>query len=101
MNNNASCGNRVLGLSFGLSAGLYGMPREVPWRFVARRTAVAPAAVLSKGRHSRREGIALFYPVGGCMANGALPMQCPAEDICLLSDGGGAVGSTAGTSGSG
>jgi hypothetical protein len=47
MNNNASCDNRVLGLLFGPSeAGLYGMSREVPWRFVARRT-----AVLSIGRH--------------------------------------------------
>jgi hypothetical protein len=46
MNNNASCDNRVLGLLFGPSAGLYGMSKEVPWRFVARCT-----AVLSRGRH--------------------------------------------------
>jgi hypothetical protein len=36
----------VLGLLLGPSAGLYGISGEVPWRLVARRT-----AVLSRGRH--------------------------------------------------
>jgi hypothetical protein len=62
------------------------LSREVPWRFVARRTAVLHCSAFE--RTARRGSIVLFYPVGGSMANAALPMQCPAPAIWRSSVGG-------------
>jgi hypothetical protein len=71
INNNASCNNRVLGLLLGPSAGLYG---------IVKRSALAvrgKAHCSAFERTTHRGSIVLFYPVGGSMANAALPMQCP------------------------
>jgi hypothetical protein len=64
INNNASCGNRVLGLLFGPSEGLYGMSRAVPRRFVvaARRSTFDFREEHDTSRRKHRT-IALFYSV--------------------------------------
>ena len=75
INNNASCNNRVLGLFLGPSAGLYGIVKR------SALTVRGQAHCSAFERTTHRGSIVLFYPVGGSMANAALPMQCPSDTL--------------------